>query len=470
MSGEHEGRLVAERFGGNGEIHEVRSAAEMDEVLRCPALEKRGHGNSPHAEDFVLAGTLIYIWGEEHRRRRRMYAPLVGAAALREIEAWLGPMLQRQLAALPADESGVVRADVMILARDVSLAIAARIIGLDDMDSLARLERLGELGDRLVASLKAHLEFEKSPGMQGATPEELAVAKQRFIARRIAEAKAAKQHFIDEYYAPARARREALVARHRAGELELAQLPKDLITLLILNDAQLRNEPSWDDDLPVRECTMTLAASDHTTSMAACHVVADLCQWVEAHPEDRAKLTDLAFLRRACNESLRLHQVTDPATNWRHAREDVTLKTGRSIAAGDRVALWYGVGGMDRDYYGADVATFNPWRVEAGNLRRPYGFAFSGGSKVCLGLALVAGAGGEEDARADDFRGDLPLMMQAFFAAGMRTDQERPAVPRSHVHASVNDTRELLMWKSFPVVFDRLGPRFQQTQQQGSTA
>lgn len=440
-----------------GPVHEVRSAPEMDEVLRCPVLEKRGHGNSPHAEEFVLAGTLIYIWGDEHRRRRRMYAPLVSAAALRDIEAWLGPMLQRRLDALPASADGRVRADVLILARDVSLAIAARIIGLDDMESLERLERLGELGDRLVASLKAHLEFEKAPAMQGATPEALADAKARFIAMRIADAKAAKQCFIDEFYRPARARREALVERQRAGEIEPAQLPKDLITLLVTHDAQLRTEPSWDEDLPVRECTMTLAASDHTTSMAACHVVADLCQWIAAHPEDRGRLTDLGFLRRACNESLRLHQVTDPATNWRHAREDVTLRNGHSIAAGDRVALWYGVGGMDADYYGADVASYNPWRTESGNLRRPYGFAFSGGSKVCLGLALVVGSGGEEDTRTDDFRGDLPLMMQAFFAAGMRPDPERPAVPRSHVHASSADAREILMWKTFPVIFDGLG-------------
>ena len=442
---------------GAGRVHEVRSAPEMDEVLRCPVLEKRGHGNSPHAEEFVLAGTLIYIWGDEHRRRRRMYAPLVSAAALRDIEAWLGPMMQRRLAALPRSADGQVRADAMILARDVSLAIAARIIGLDDMESLQRLERLGELGDRLVASLKAHLEFEKAPGMQGASVEVIAAAKERFIAMRIAEAKAAKQCFIDEYYGPARARREALVARHRAGESDLAQLPKDLITLLVLNDEQLRTEPSWDEDLPVRECTMTLAASDHTTSMAACHVVADLFKWTAEHPEDRDRLTDLGFLRRACNESLRLHQVTDPATNWRHAREDVVLKSGRDIKAGDRVALWYGVGGMDADYYGTDVASFNPRRVESGNLRRPYGFAFSGGSKVCLGLALVVGSGGEEDARTEDFRGDLPLMMQAFFTAGMRPDPERPAVPRSHVHASPADAREILMWKTFPVIFDKLG-------------
>ena len=438
---------------GAGSVHEVRSAPEMDEVLRCPVLEKRGHGNSPHAEEFVLAGTLIYIWGEEHRRRRRMYAPLVSAAALRDIELWLAPMLQRRLAALPAGADGKVRADVVTLARDVSLAIAARIIGLDDMASWQRLERLGQLGDRLVASLKAHLEFEDDPAAGSGSPQ----AKARFIAMRIADAKAAKQSFIDEYYLPSRQRREVMVARQQPGHVDAAQLPRDLITLLILNDAQLRGEPSWDDDLPVRECTMTLAASDHTTSMAACHVVADICNWIAAHPEDGDKLTDLAFLRRACNESLRLHQVTDPATNWRHAREDVALKTGRSIQAGDRVALWYGVGGMDAEYYGADVAAFNPWRVESGSLRRPYGFAFSGGSKVCLGLALVVGSGGEEGARADDFRGDLPLMMQAFFAAGMRPDPDRPAVPRSHVHASPGDAREILMWKTFPVIFDKLG-------------
>ncbi len=439
-------------------VHEVRSAPEMDEVLRCPALEKRGHGNSPHAEEFVLGGTLIYIWGEEHRRRRRMYAPLVSAAALRDIEAWMVPAFQWQLRTLPSGPDGRVRADIVLLARDLSLAIAARIIGLDDMEppdgSLARLERLGALGDRLVASLKAHLEFEGEAKRDAAQAMGAASRdKERFIAGRIADAKAAKQCFIDEYYRPSRERRERLVAEHRAGRLDAAQLPKDLITLLILNDEQLRAEPSWDEDLPVRECTMTLAASDHTTSMAACHAIADLYGWVATHPADAARLTDPGFLRRAVQESLRLHQITDPAINWRHAKEDVVLATGRKIESGDRVALWYGIGGLDPDYYGADCAEFNPWREEPGRLRRPAGFAFSGGSKVCLGQALVIGAGD-----GDEFKGDLPLMLQACFEAGMRTDPERPAVPRAHVHARDDkDHREIYMWKSFPVIFDRLG-------------
>lgn len=452
---------AAEKSVGQHRVHEVRSAPEMDEVLRCPVLEKRGHGNSPHAEEFVLGGTLIYIWGEEHRRRRRMYAPLVGAAALRDIEAWMVPAFQRQLRALPHDADGRVRADIVLLARDVSLAIAARIIGLDDMEptdggpvELKRLERLGELGDRLVASLKAHLEFDDE--IKNVAPDSTARAsgaRERFIAARIADAKAAKQSFIDEYYRPARERRERLVAQYRAGKLDAAQLPKDLITLLVLNDEQLRAEPSWDEDLPVRECTMTLAASDHTTSMAACHAIADLYAWVDAHPEDRSRLTDAAFLKRAVQESLRLHQITDPATNWRHAREDVTLSTGRTIRSGDRVALWYGIGGLDPAYYGMDCEQFNPWRPEDGKLRRPSGFAFSGGSKVCLGQALVIGAGDGE------FKGDLPLMLQACFEAGMRPDPERPAVPRAHVHARADaqDHREIYMWKTFPVIFDRLG-------------
>ena len=428
----------------------VRSALEMDEVLRCPALERRSAGAPAEAADVVMGGTLLQLWGDEHRRRRKIYAPLVSSAAIRNIEAWLGPEIDARLSELPR-ENGVARADLVELARHISLAIGARIIGLDQMDTSDRLQRLGDLSDELVSTIKAHLEFKASPGTSRAEAE---AGRASFIANQVAKAHAARDAFIREYYAAARARREDLVRRHRAGHLPDADLPKDLITLLILNEEQLRNEASWDDALPVRECTMMLAASDHTTSMSLCHAAADIMAWIAAHPEDQRLLQDFAFLRSAVQESLRLHQITDPSPNFRTARERVELSTGRAIEPEERIALWYGVGGLDRHYYGDDADSFNPHRIETGRLRRPYGFAFSGGAKVCLGQALAIGSG-----ETGGFRGDIPIMLHQFFRSGMQVDPKRPAIPKSHVFTHPDDEtdrREISVWAAFPVIFPEL--------------
>lgn len=431
-------------------LQAVRSALEMDEVLRCPALERRSAGAPAEAADVVMGGTLLQLWGEEHRRRRKIYAPLVSSAAIRNIEAWLGPEIDKRLRELPR-EDGIPRADLVKLARHISLAIGARIIGLDQMDSSERLQRLGDLSDELVSTIKAHLEFKAPPGSSKADAE---AQRASFIANQVAKALAARDAFIREYYAAAREHREDLVRRHRAGQLQDADLPRDLIALLILNEEQLRNEASWDAELPIRECTMMLAASDHTTSMSVCHAAADIMAWATAHPDDQRLLQDFAFLRSAVQESLRLHQITDPSPNFRTARERVEMSTGRIIETEEKIALWYGVGGLDRHYYGDDADSFNPHRIETGRLRRPYGFAFSGGAKVCLGQVLAIGSG-----EAGGFRGDIPIMLHQFFKSGMQVDPNRPAVPKSHVFTNPDDEtdrREIAVWESFPVIFPGL--------------
>lgn len=433
-----------------GGIQKIRSAIEMDDALRCVALERRTAGAPVEAAEFVLGGTLLQLWGDEHRRRRKLYAPLVSNASIKEIEAWLGPVIHRRLSELPRSGNGQPRADLLKLSRDISLGIAARIIGLDDAESLPRLQRLGELGDRLVGTIKAHVEFQERPG---ATSAETAADREAFIGRHIALARAAKQDFVNDYYKVSRKRREELVKKSKLGDIAKEELPKDLIMLMILNEEQMRSEPSWDEDLPVRECTMMLAASDHTTSMATCHAVADLFSWIERHPEDKPKLNSIAFLRAAIQESLRLHQITDPSPNYRIAKEEVKLNSGRRIAAEEKIAMWYGVGGLDAEYYGEDAHDFNPYRHEVGKLRRPYGFAFSGGTKVCLGQALVIGAGD-----GGDFKGDIPLMLQSFFEAGVRPDPDQPIVPKNHVYSNPDDPtdrREILVWESFPVLFNK---------------
>lgn len=434
----------------SGGMQNIDSAVEMDELLRSPTFEKRGGGaySRPDQVGFILGGTLINLWGEPHRLRRRAYSPLFASPkALMDLQNWLVPKIGARIDELPLDNEGRAQTDVVKFVRNISLEIAARIIGLEDMLPIERVELLGTLADRMMGAIKSHLDFHGD----SVPPAELSKSKDAFIAGRVADAKAAKAEFVRVFYEPARRLREERVSEYRAGRRADAELPKDVLTLLILNEAQMRAEPTWDDDLPVRECLMILAAADHTTSMATCHSISDLFSWVEGHPEDKPKLTDQKFLRQAALESLRLHQVTDPNPNLRAAKKDVALSTGRHISKGEIVATRFGVGSRDVANFGEDADQFNPYRQITGTVRRPWGFAFSAGAHGCLAQPLVIGT-----ADGEEFKGDLPLILATLFQAGMRPDPAHPPAPKIHAYVDPESgtRREIDVWSSFRVVFD----------------
>ncbi len=432
-----------------GGMPNVNSASEMEEVLRSPVFEKRGGGAylRPNQAGFILGGTLINLSGDQHRARRRMYSPLFASPkVLMDVQTWLIPTIKKRVNERAIDEGGRAYTDIVKFVRNISLEIAARVIGLDDMEPIARVDLLGSLADRLMGSIKSHLDAESS--VDGAADPQK--EKEEFVSGRVADAKAAKEDFIRIFYQPARQRREELVAEFRAGRCAEADLPKDALTLLILNEETLRSDSGWDEDLPIRECLMFLAAADHTTSMAACHAITDLFTWVADHPEDKPKLTDVGFVLRAALESLRLHQVTDPNPNLRAAKKEVVLSTGRRVAEGEVVAMRFGVGGRDPEHFGEDADQFNPHRPSPGNLRKPWGFAFSGGVHGCLGQPLVIGTGDGQE-----FKGDLPLILITLFEAGMVPDPAYPAVPKIHAHVDPESgvRREIVVWSRYRVIF-----------------
>ncbi len=381
-----------------------------------------------HLESAEFVGdTVLVLHGDEHFARRRLEVALFAKEALQHYERdVLAPVIERCLDEVAAEPTpdGVVRSDLVALSRTMLIEIAAAVVGLDGVEGRAAV-------DRLVACLDGLIE---------ATLVEWSTRDHADV---LAEGRAWKQAFVEEFVAPSRARRAELVGKVRSGELAAAELPRDLITLLLQHW-----QPSWDDDLLVREANLYLVAATLTTSTAVTHAVADLTRWFADHPEDAGLVDDPDFLRRASSEVLRLH-VPSPAL-LRRAEQVTTIEGAREVAPGEVVGADLAAANRDPAVFGGDVEAFDPWR-ELPERVHQYGHAFGGGPHICIGRPLAMGT---YAAQGGDVDGLMVLILRRLYAAGVVLDPDRPAVKAASAHDR---------YTSFPVVLTRVRARDGQT-------
>src|SRR4051794_13139401 len=228
---------------------------EAEEIVKTPAF----HEGRLEDESLPFRGdSIIELDGAEHLPRRRLESQLFARAALRHYEtAVLDQSIQRCLDDLKARRGpdGVVRVNLIELSRTILLQIAAAIIGLDAVDSAERTALLADY----FAPLDAGVVVKWSS---------------RDHAEVIREGLAAKAGFIRDFVGPSLERRRALLAEHQAGNLKRADLPNDLLMLMMMHP-----NPEWDEDLVVREAILYLAASIGTSSSATTFAVDELDGW-----------------------------------------------------------------------------------------------------------------------------------------------------------------------------------------------
>jgi cytochrome P450 len=373
----------------------VTSFTEANEILRNPEFI----AGRTEDESLPFRGrTVLELDGDDHRQRRKLEVRLFVRDALERYDGEiLAPAIDRCLSETcrTRDPGGLVRGDLARMSHSMFLQIAAALIGFDGVDTPERTQLLEECMYPLNAAFD--VKYSTRPH------DEV-----------IAEGLAAKERFIEHFYAPAVRRRRELLDQHAEGDLGAPDLPRDLLTVM-----HSHHNSTWDDDLPVREAILFMAGSTDTTSNAVNHAVAELCRWLEEHPEDRACMADGEFLSGVCNEALRLHQNVTALV--RRAETDVTLSTGRVISAGTFVALDLVAANTDPEVFGRDAASFNP-RRGVDPPARPYGLAFGTGRHQCIGLPVVTSPSGKPP------EGDRAMLkiLRALVDAGVALDPERP--------------------------------------------
>jgi cytochrome P450 len=401
-------------------VPEITSYDGVKALLKSKALESATH------EESIEFGrrTILTIDGDEHFDRRRMESPMLSREALKTYErSILMKTIDHCMADVPRGADGLPECDLTDLITRMLLEIGATIVGLDDVDTEERSQRLREVRDPLMQAFIVEFELDD----HGPILERGMVAKEQFR---------------DEFVQPAKERRQAEIdtLREAGDEAGLEALEgTNLITQMLLHW-----DESWDDDLLVRESLLYLIASGHSTTTAITHAVKELSEWFDAHPDEYELRTDPDFLTKAAMETLRLHSPTPGIL--RRAIEPVEIEDHGGIVSlqpGDLVSGNISAASRDESHFGAGWNSFDPHR-EVERTTNRYGAAFGGGTHVCIGRQLVLGNYARGEAEGEYF-GVFVRILRRLYEAGIRF----PEGFRPQAAHSGHDRYE-----SFPVVFD----------------
>lgn len=331
----------------------VTSCAEVDAILRsgdfAQALFQHGAGSYP-----FVGRTLSSRHGDEHFELRRLEARLLTRQNILHYATLAISEFERVVDTLASEADGLVRADLIPLLRRALVPVAAAIVGFDGVTTPDAVTRVSEYAGLLGEGATVHHSLRDQ--------EEV-----------IAAGLEAKRRLVEEFLALSRYRRQELVERFAAGEVNEDDLPRDLLTILLVSDA-FSDEP--DEDVLVREAVQYLIAAMNTSAAATPHAFFETRQWLERHPEDGRLVDEDDFMQRAVHEALRLHPPN-------YALYRVALRTstvgGRTMEQGTVVMLDIGAASRDTNSFGPDAAEFDPHRVLRGPVRT-FGMAFGGGA------------------------------------------------------------------------------------------
>ncbi len=385
---------------------EARGWDDVEYVLRSKDFGPGGDGKpSLLGGSSMFAGTIIQIRRKEHDQRRRLESVLFRSDTLRGYELdRLEPGLDRVLADLaataPRDENGYVHSDLKALTVPLMLDVMTALVGLDGLDTPETLAELTEKFDALDRGVRALVS-------NSATGDE--------AERMEKDARAIQKWLIEGFFTPSWERRRQLLADVAAGRLDRSELPNDLITAMLEHGEHFN---SWERDPEVcgREATVFLIASIGSTMRTTSFALAEIEDWIAAHPDDAEKRTDPRWIFRCVRETLRIHGTP---TVPRVALADCVLPSGLEIREDD--LIWVNLRSAIADRYGDDHDKFNPSREPPPAAHR-YGLAFSDGRHTCPGKGLILN---ETIDDVDQRKGAMATILLKLFEAGGRIDHDR---------------------------------------------
>jgi cytochrome P450 len=396
----------------------VRSPGVVNSAEYFAAAHKLPDGY--RTVDEFIGGMWHFTDGGEHRRRRKMVNALVRPEALDEMrENFILPAVERLLddTLRVPDADGAYRCDLVALADRLFVGFGAHMIGFTDMDDPARQARLREI----------------IPGIFGG------VLAQFFDDRDavFAMAAEAKHTLVEEFYKPAREAYRQMYAKVAAGRMGEHDIPRSLMRLIV-SEA----DPVYaDDEVGIRDAILVFNTAIGTSVQSVVHMVADTAEWFSAHPEDRARATDMDFLTRCLEETIRLKA---PFISFlvRRAGDDIDIGA-HHITENDELHLEIPRANRDPAIFGADAARFNPWRDRPAGLPR-YGIGFGSGPHACLGLRVVLGNDGHS--------GSHVRFMQKLLSHGVAPDPDHPPaiMPMSDDESAIDD---VVTFTTYPAIF-----------------
>ena len=368
----------------------------------------------------LMDKVLVTLHGDEHRTRRTVESQLFRRNFFRHYENEVFPKL---LAETLNQFLHVTETDLKELGYRIMVHLSLAFAGIDRIDGSVEE---ADAQHRLLIQLGQAATIGQYQGDRTAILKEIADALHEFETR---------------FFQPARSRREALISAFQKGELAETELPRDILTILLMNTDKL----DMPNELMVREVAFFYLAASHTSVHTLVHAFNELFHWFQGNEGSALDLAgDPAMLQRFVLESMRLHPSSPVAL--RKAEQPVAVG-GAEASIGDRVVIDLQTANRDTGVFGDDAGAFNPFRDRPPRIS-PAGLSFGGGMHVCLGMNLVAGTilkpGQAIDPDNHQF-GTIALILAELLGRGAQPDPQRPA---EKVAASERD-----VWASYPIVF-----------------
>ncbi|TMG53050.1 MAG: cytochrome P450, partial [Chloroflexi bacterium] len=410
-----------------GLLTEFTATIELDryEDIRAALFDpnlSRSFDKRSYEDGNIRSGIVSIAHGEMHRARRRLENTQFRADVLRLYERELFPRVMSDLLDLLIDRE---RVDLFPVGEMLSVVLAARRAGVDcDASSLDDLRTL-------VRHVDA---FSQGSAILDAKDPEAVRALVR----------ATYAEFERDFVRPAWRTRAALIERVRRGELPEAELPHDILTVLLLH----REDPDIelaDEERIVREVATYLQGGTHTSAQTLVNAL-DL---VFASGVDYVRTidriaSDTLFAQRVVQETLRLRPTTPKMKRRAEAETEVA---GRRIPKDAQVILDVAAANRDPRLFGVHPERFDPDRAVDPSVQR-WGLSFGSGPHQCPGRAVGGGFPIPADFHVEDDHvfGLVALELQAIARRGVRPDET--ATPERDLR-----TARFTRWLHYPVRF-----------------
>ena len=367
-----------------------------------------------------MEGVLLTLHGRPHRERRNLEFRVFRRGFFRYYEQEVFPSVLQEVLT-PYLETGA--ADLVELGYRVTMNLTADFAGID------RPAKTVEETESLFSLVKT---FSEGATLVHSTRDKEEVRR---------EVRQALVKFDNDFLKSSIERRQALLAAFAEGKIEEADLPRDVLTVLLRNEDRLE----LPTDLLRREIAFYLQAGSHSTANSSVHAMHEIFTWCADHPEDRERIAqDPVFLQRCVHESLRLHPASPVA--WRRPIADMKLATGDAAVEDDRVVLDLQAANRDESVFGHDADQFDPHRNLTHRIE-PFGLTFGIGVHTCLGRDLDGGVVPRADVDPDTHQyGIVTLLVRALLNEGARPDPNNPPVQ--------DDNTERVNWGAYPILFN----------------
>ena len=369
----------------------------------------------------IMADTLLTLHGERHRKRRILEFDVFRKDFFHWYEQTVFP------ATLTRSMSGDVaagRTELVNLGYLVTMNLTADFAGIDrpeqstqETAELLRLVEIFSQGATIIHSTRPKDEVRD-------------------------EVRAAIADFEPAFLIPSVVRRQDLLAQHSAGKITDADLPRDVLTVIL----QKGDPEEFTPEVLTREIAFYLQAGAHSTANSTIHAFHDIYTWTLQEPIRMQRLNDdPIFFQRCVHESLRLHPASPVA--WREAMCPIHLDGAGDVGIGETVEFRLSEANRDKTLFGEDANVFNPER-EIKPPTLPYGHTFGTGVHTCLGRDLDGGVvpRGKVDPKIHQY-GTITLFLRDLFARGARQDAGSPP------QMATNTARP--NWGFYPIIFDK---------------